>query len=206
MNKRDAAWMREHQDDLPPAELPNERGSRSAAVGGTANERTRDAKALALAAEHADAARDILDHPALSDREREIWGLYVDGLRDEELQKAAKCNTTTARKVIARVKSLMLAPGEAIPAKRAEKDLVASKDLAVDLEDTIALGAANAHRVITNIFDTKANDAESVENNERAVRTVLAIRKSEWEYLQRTRPGTGAPDEEVRKVAGAVKV
>ena len=199
-SKSDRAWLKEHKDALPPEELANERGARAGHVGGSRNSSTRDAKALALAAEHAEAARDILSHPSLTDREREVWGYYVDGLRDLELLAAAKIDKTNANKIIARVKALMLAPGDAGPPPKDEKAAT------IDLEDTIELGARNAHRVIEDIHKRASTDVEDVENNERAVRTILAIRKSEWEYHFRSKPASGASDDEVRRVAGSERV
>lgn len=202
-NGKDArAWMRANKSQLPPEELPNEKGSRSAAVGGTANAPTRDARALALAAEHADAARDILTHPALTEKERTIWALYIEGVRDEELCRRAQCATGTAKKAIDRIKALMLAPGDATPPLPKKDE---AEEVFQDLERTIALGACNAHRVIADVFKRNSQEPEDVDNNEKAVRTVLAIRKSEWDYLQRKKPPEGS-DEEARKVAGAVRV
>lgn len=196
------AWMRENRDKVPSPILDNEKGSRAGDVGGSRDSKTRDAKALAFAAEMADAAHDILEHPSLTEQERSIWALHVDDVPQDVIAVKVGCSTNTIRKAVNRIKALMVSQAEL-----AKEHADAPKQEPIpDLEDTIALGARNAHRVIANIHTRQGETPEDVENNERAVRTVLAIRKSEWEYMQRLRPTHGAPEDEVRRVAGMEKV
>lgn len=204
--KEAKAWMALNGHQLPPPEPTNEKGARAGDLGGQRNRRTRDGRALAVAAELADAAHDILSHPSLTERERQIWGLHLQEVSWDRMAQIVGCSTSTVNNAIRRVKALMVSQAElAACAEPSEKPASPHVEMP-DLEDSVALGALNAHRVIQSIHARKGESAEDVENNERAVRTVLAIRKSEWEYMQRLKPERGAPDDEVRRIAGSERV
>lgn len=62
-----------------------------------------------------------------------------------------------------------------------------------DLESTIEIGVRNAHRKIVEISGNHALSSADVADNERAVHTLLSVRRGELEYLKRGyAPGTPA--------------
>lgn len=75
-----------------------------------------------------------------------------------------------------------------------------------DLETSIAFGVQNAHKKIVEIHQHGgALTSAHVADNERAVHTLLSVRKSELEYIKAGNvPGKGAPasDEKVREAIG----
>lgn len=210
MSDRDAkAWMREHGGKLPPEEPAPETGRRSKDVGGTGNRVSREAKSLAFAAEMADAAQDILGHPSLNARDRAIWGMVIEQLSYGVIASRVPCSKTTVQVTVERIKGLMVNQGELAKAREAPKAKPPKDEAAEvfrDLERTIELGVHNAHRVITDINTRSAYTTDDVENNERAVRTILNVRKSELEYLRLGRPQPGATPDELRNLAGQEKV
>jgi hypothetical protein len=217
-NGKDAkAWMDAHAHELPPEEPPPETGRRQKELGGDRNRVGRDAKRLAFAAEMADAARDIASHPALTEAERAIWTMHVKDFTFEAIAKVNSCSKSTVQQVVERVKALMVDPDElaraAVAAAAQARNSVANSpgpdeadQVFQNLERSIALGAHNAHRVIVNIHGKSAISGDDVGDNERAVRTLLNVRKSELDYLRLGVRGAPASDDEIRKIAGSEKV
>jgi len=87
-------------EDIEPGDLLiHERGSRAA-----------DAQDIAFAGEMADAARDILRHPALTPRQRAIWRLHVQDSTYAEIAKKVGCSFRDVSASLDAVQALMLKP------------------------------------------------------------------------------------------------
>lgn len=171
--------------------------------------RAADAKNLAFAGEMADAARAILRHPGLRGRDRAVWREHCNGATYAEIARTVRCSYRDVSAAIDRAQALMLRPNweQATmrkPKKRRQGVLdppPETIELAPfqDIEATIEVGVHNAHRKIVEISQRTLLSSDDVADNERAVHTLLAVRKSELEYLRgRVPPKDPAPDDKVR--------
>lgn len=207
---RDREWLRQHAHELPDAEpggkLVNEKGSRRAEIGGTANSRTADAKAMAFAADMQEAARAVIDHPGwTSQTYRAIWRSYVEhGGVTEEVVAEMGCSKSTVGKAVKAGKALMLVPVDEVSVRREVKQ---EDHPWTDAEGAIELGCQNAHRAIVQVKRKSLLTEEDVSMNALAVRTLIASRESERKYLELARERRQpADDEEVRAIAGRERV
>lgn len=83
----------------PRDALTNKHGSRS-----------QDAQDVAFAGEMAEAARVLLTHPGLSQRERQVWALVVDGASYSRVAREVRCSYSVVSAAIDRCQALMLRP------------------------------------------------------------------------------------------------
>lgn len=180
--------------------------------------RASDAQDLLFAGEMAEAARSILEHPALTERQRAIWALHIEEGTYSQIARSVRCSYRDISRAIDDVTALMLHPRweeypMRPPPKRRRRETEDEPAPLVglcpvpfqDLETSITFGVETAHRKIVELHSKDFLSSDDVADNERAVHTLLAVRKSELEYLKgKVPPKPVKPDEEVRAMAGRV--
>lgn len=171
--------------------------------------RSGDAKELIFSGEMAEAARAILQHPKMTGRQRAVWRRHCDGATYAQIAADVRCSFREVSRTIDFAQALMLRPNwedhMRPPPKPKKKPKAAPKEF-VDAETTIEMGVKNAHRKIVELFEKPALDSDDIADNERAVHTLLAARRSELEYLKGKLPAyPPAGDDQVREVIDKAK-
>ncbi|MDQ3259288.1 MAG: hypothetical protein M3Q00_00645 [Pseudomonadota bacterium] len=163
--------------------------------------RSTDALNLEFAAEMATAAETYRDHPRLTERERQIWGAYLDLDGNwKAVAKVCRCGEDTLSAVIQRVKALMVDPENArIDEMGDDEDVVVDtppdgdspQEVRFrDIEDSLDLAAKTAHRVIRHVAAKSVITGAELKLHESATRTLMLIRRNELEYLRAAGTGT----------------
>lgn len=174
--------------------LLNEFGARSA-----------DATDLILAAEMGDAARAILHHPAMSRRHRAVWSRHCVGKTYNEIAAECRCSFREVSSTIDHAQALMLRPNWELhmtrppTKKKRATEPAPSAEAFADVEATLEMGIKIAHRKIAELYTKPILESDDMADNERAVHTLLAVRRSELDYLKRNVPPyPSASDDDVR--------
>lgn len=172
--------------------------------------------ALEFTAEMAAAMHDIVDHPALEPRHREILRAYLEqDLNWDRVAKKCRCSMSKISEVIERAKHLMLHPNEeptAVDVSNEDDDveLNAPVEMALsfdDIEESLAISAKTAHRIIKAVAQTPIIGNGELKANESAVRTLVLLRKSELDYLNRSgRKRAPASSDDLHGLASQNKV
>jgi hypothetical protein len=181
--------------------------------------RSADAMNLEFATEMANAAESYRDHPRLTERERQIWGAYLDLEGNwKAVAKVCRCGEDTLSAVIQRVKALMVDPENA---RIDEEDESEDRDVIVDtppdgespqevrfrdIEDSLDLAAKTAHRVIRHVAAKSVITGAELKLHESATRTLMLIRRNELEYLRAAGTGSGATSRDLHAMAAKPKV
>lgn len=203
--------FRAERDGGDADRIAPERGARA---GGTRNE-VASPEVRAFTAEMAGAIHDIVDHPALEPRHREILQAYLgNDCVWEKVAKKAKCSMSKISEVIERVKELMLHPDEmptAVDVSDENDDvMVTSPEAALsfsDIEESLALSAKTAHRIIKHVSTVPIIGNGELKANESATRTLILIRRDELQYLNKGgKRGAKADPDELHAIASQNKV
>jgi hypothetical protein len=168
-----------------------------------------------LTAEMSAAIHDIVDHPALEKRHREILRAYLDcDCNWDAVAKKARCSMSKISEVIERVKTLMLHPDELPTAVDVsdEDDTVelhTPPEAALSFEDieaSLELSAKTAHRIIKAVAEVSVIGNGELKANESATRTLVLLRRAEMECLSKGGRKAKATNEDLHEVASQNKV
>lgn len=183
-----------------------EKGSRAAQADGESFEVTGEMSA---------AMHEIVEHPALEPRHREILKAYLEcDLNWDAVAKRCRCSMSKVKEVIERAKHLMLHPDEAPTAvdvsnEDDEVELDAPVEMALsfeDIEESLAISARTAHRIIKAVSEVRLIGNGELKANESATRTLVLLRKSELEYVNKSGKRRPAATEDLHELAGKNKV